>query len=139
MKMNKLTMQLAVAPQIGVEDIPAIKQKGFKTIICNRPDGEESGQQSQSKIKAAAEKHGLQFAYQPVINTQVSADETEIFAGYLDELPKPILAYCRTGTRSTVLWAMGQKEKRPVAEIVQLASQAGYDLSTVFSSKPTSN
>jgi sulfide:quinone oxidoreductase len=87
--------------QIVANDIPAISNAGFKTIICNRPDGEESNQQSFSDIEAV-------FWYFYNLSTchgrDVTDEDGREFERLLNSAVKPVLAYCRTGTRCTVLW-----------------------------------
>lgn len=130
MAINKVTENVSVAPQINVADVPEIAAKGFRTIICNRPDGEEFGQPSCSDIEAAANDHGLAFAVQPVVSGQMTADDVKRFRELLDSVEKPVLAYCRTGTRCTILWAFARAiDQQPIDEIIGAAGAAGYDLS----------
>lgn len=129
MKINKLNEEVSVAPQIDVEDIPAIAAAGFKTIICNRPDGEEFGQAVCGDVKAAAEAHGMTFSHQPVVSGQIAQDDIAAFKSLLDASAKPLLAYCRSGTRCAVLWALSQAETTPAEDILAATQKAGYDLS----------
>jgi sulfide:quinone oxidoreductase len=128
MTLNKLTDQLAVAGQIEAADIPGLAEQGIKAIICNRPDGEAMDQPSFHEIEAAAADHGIKLVYLPVLSSSISEADVEAFGKALEELPKPVLAYCRSGTRSTVLWSLSQAGKRPVEEILQAALEAGYDM-----------
>lgn len=120
----------SVSGQIGIEDVPQLKAQGIKTIICNRPDNEDAGQVEADKIKAAAEKNGVEFHFMPVISGQVAQEQGEEFARIVEAAAKPIHAYCRSGTRCTILWAISQllagKDKN---SIVESAASAGYDLS----------
>lgn len=129
MMINKLTEEVSVTPQINVEDIPAIAAAGFKTVICNRPDGEELGQTVCGDIKAAVEAHGMTFAHQPVVSGQIALDDVAAFKSLLDASAKPLLAYCRSGTRCAVLWAFSQAERTPAEDILAATQRAGYDLS----------
>ncbi len=129
MKINRIPTYLAIAPQIIKHDIDAIKTAGFKSIICNRPDGEDQDQPNHSELEVAAEHAGMQFRYQPVINTDVSSEDVAQFENYLKSLRGPILAYCRTGTRSTILWSLSQVNYRSISGILQLTQAAGYDIS----------
>lgn len=131
MKINSITSHVAASPQISAQDIEAIMTAGFKSIICNRPDGEDGDQPSHNEIKTAAESLGIQFIYQPVVNTKVSTEQVDEFGQYLQELPGPILAYCRTGTRSTTLWSLSQANQRSIPEIIELTKAAGYDMTAV--------
>lgn len=126
---NKVTDDISVAPQITVEDVPAIAAAGFKSIICNRPDGESSGQPRCEDVKAAAEAHGLTFSFQPVLSGRMSIEDVQAFKSLYQSAPKPILAYCRSGTRCTFLWAFSQAGNMATGDIIAAAGAAGYDLS----------
>lgn len=105
MELRRLSSNLSVSPQISVADIPALKQSGFRSVICNRPDGEEPGQTSFAEIEAAAGAAGLRAYYLPVISGGVEPKDAAAFGQALAELPGPVLAYCRSGARSAALWA----------------------------------
>jgi sulfide:quinone oxidoreductase len=95
-----LTPKLAVCPQISASDIPAAQEAGFKSIICNRPDGEDGPQQpSQTEVGTAAEAMGLTFAYHPVNSVGHTPEQALHMGALLGSLPTPILAYCRSGAR----------------------------------------
>lgn len=133
MKINKITTQVSASPQISSENITAIKAAGFKSIICHRPDGEDSDQQNQREIQAVAEKEGIAFKYQPIINVEsITSEDIEQFATYLHNLPEPVLIYCRTGTRSTSLWSLSQADKISISQIMKLTQRAGYNMSDVL-------
>ncbi len=132
MNINHLTKNVAVSPQITIADIATLKAIGFKSIICNRPDGEDSNQQSHQEIEIEADKNGLSFSYLPVINTAVSNGAIRQFKNDLKTLPPPILAYCRTGTRSATLWSFSQALERDIPEIIKRTKSAGYDMSSVI-------
>ncbi|MGO9482986.1 MAG: TIGR01244 family sulfur transferase [Rhodomicrobium sp.] len=129
MELHKLTEDLSVASQLDAADVPLIAAKGFRSIVCNRPDGEAMGQPAFGPVEAAARAAGLAVAYQPVPSNAVSDADGAAFGKLLEELPKPVLAYCRSGTRCTILWALSQAPRQPLNEIVQRAKAAGYDLS----------
>ena len=126
-----LTADLSVSPQITLADIPALAAAGFRSIICNRPDGEGPDQPLFVEVEHAAHEHGMQAFYLPAEPGKISDDQAAEFDQRMSSLPKPVLAYCRTGTRSTTLWALSQAERMPLPRILQLASTAGYDLSGV--------
>ena len=128
MELHKITEDLSVASQLDAADIPLIVAKGFRAIVCNRPDGEAMGQPPFGPVEAAARAAGMAVAYQPVPSNAVSDADGAAFGKLLEELPKPVLAYCRTGTRCTVLWALSQAPEQPFSEIVRRAKAAGYDL-----------
>ncbi|HLU14789.1 MAG TPA: TIGR01244 family sulfur transferase [Burkholderiaceae bacterium] len=100
-----LTDSFAVAPQLGPEDMQAVAQAGFKSVIINRPDGEGGAEQpSSSDVIAAAKAAGLTIEYQPVISGGMTEQDVLRFRELLQALPAPVLAYCRSGTRCTHLF-----------------------------------
>ena len=129
MELHKITEDLSVASQLGAADVPLIAAQGFRAIICNRPDGEAAGQPAFGAIEEAARAAGMKVAYQPVLSNAVSDADGAAFGKILEELPKPVLAYCRSGTRCTILWALSEAPKQPVGQIMLRAMRAGYDLS----------
>lgn len=126
-----VTDDFAVAPQIALEDLPAIKAAGYATIINNRPDGEAPDQPTSDEIAAQARELGLEYRYVPVVSGGLTMEDVAAFGAALEETPKPALAYCRSGTRSCTVWALSQKGEAPADEIMERAAQAGYDLSGV--------
>ncbi|WP_218142233.1 TIGR01244 family sulfur transferase [Aliiroseovarius sediminilitoris] len=106
--MKKLDDKVTVAPQITANDIPAIKAAGFTVVICNRPDGEEPGQPAWAEISAAAEAAGLATSFLPMSNREDAFAVMAEFQRVVDEAPGPVFAYCRTGTRSEILWMTAQ-------------------------------
>ena len=131
MDLKKITEKTAVSPQITTQDIAAIKEAGFRAIICNRPDGEGADQPSFEEIEAAAKKVGLEAAYVPVTSGKVRDEDVESFGAALKDLPRPVLAYCRTGTRSATLWSLHESKKRTMYEILAATKAAGYDMNGV--------
>jgi uncharacterized protein (TIGR01244 family) len=111
MDVRQITDSYSVSPQVTLDEIAAIKAAGFKTVICNRPDDEQPGQPSHEAIKAAVEAAGLAFRYIPVISGQMTMENVEDQAAALDEVEGPVLAYCRSGTRCTNLYAAIQQAK----------------------------
>lgn len=130
---KKLTDDLSVSPQILPGDVAELAAMGFKSIIDNRPDGEGSDQPSFAEIERAAKASGLTARYVPVESGKVSDADAVEFGAALAHMPKPILAYCRTGTRSTTLWALAEAGRMSMADILSKASAAGYDMSGVAS------
>ena len=131
MDLKKISEKTAVSPQITPQDMTAIKEAGFRAIICNRPDGEGVDQPSFEEIEAAAKKVGLEAAYVPVTSGKVRDEDVESFGAALKDLPRPVLAYCRTGTRSATLWSLHESKKRPMYEILAATKAAGYDMNGV--------
>ena len=132
MMLNKIIDDYVVSDQISEEDVEKLKNAGFKTIFCNRPDNEEENQITVKSIQDKVIKSGLNFVHQPVIGGQISQNDIDQFSDYYDEAEKPIFAYCRTGTRSSMLWALSESGKRPIDEILKLTSSAGYNLTNLF-------
>lgn len=110
MEIRQITEDYSVAPQIGLEHLPLIKAAGFKSVIANRPDAED-GAVPHDEIEAAARAEGLEFRYIPVISGQMTPQNVDDQAAALDELPKPVLAYCRSGARCTNLYALIQEKR----------------------------
>lgn len=106
MVQKKLNNEITVSPQISITDISRIKAEGFRSIICNRPDGEGPGQTKFVDIAAAAKSLGIQARHLPVQPGKVTPNDGKEFAKLMQELPKPIFAYCRTGMRCQSLWKL---------------------------------
>lgn len=111
MDIRQVTPDYSVSPQISASDVPAIAAAGFRSIICNRPDAEHPGDMPADQVKAAAEKAGLQFRYVPVVSGQITPNNVADHAAALKSLPGPVLAYCRSGARSTNLFGMAQQRR----------------------------
>lgn len=125
---RKVTDTMSVSQQIAADDVEAIKAAGFRSIICNRPDGEEPGQPDFAGIEQAAKASGLDIRYQPVASGGLCQEDVDAFAALAEALPAPILAYCRSGTRCIMLWALAESARRPMSEVLEMAKEAGYDL-----------
>lgn len=128
MDIRKIADRYCVTPQITPEDIAAIHAAGFETIICNRPDAEVPTELSAANMRAAAEAAGLEFHDLPLTHDSMTAQRIARQRAICAEADWPVLAYCASGTRCTVVWALGQTGHRPVGEIVSIAQSAGYDL-----------
>lgn len=130
MSFRTVTPDFSVAPQLAPEDVARAAAAGFKTLINNRPDGEAPDQMSHAEAEALAKAAGLEYRSLPFTMppTQPVVAAT---AALLADVPGPVLAYCRTGTRSVTAWALAQAlaGKRQPDEIIALADKAGYDLS----------
>ncbi|HLZ78955.1 MAG TPA: TIGR01244 family sulfur transferase [Sphingomonas sp.] len=123
---------LLVAGQIAPEDVATAAAQGVRTIINNRPDGEQPGQPSAAAIEAAATAAGIGYAHIPVDHSGFSMGQIEAMTAALAQ-PGPALAFCRSGTRSTFLWALarGLAGDEP-AEIAAKAANAGYDVAPLM-------
>ncbi len=127
MDIRQLTPRYFVSPQIAPLDIPALKEAGITRILCNRPDAEVPPSHQSDSIRAAAEAAGLHFAAQPLTHQTMIPDViAENTAKGLDT-DDVVLAYCASGTRSTIAWALAQAGKMPAEHIINTAANAGYD------------
>lgn len=129
-KFRPLSEGYFVAPQITPEDVRAAAAMGVTLVINNRPDGEEPGQVAGAEIEKAAKAAGLAYAAIPVRGSDISASQLDAFDAAISAADGPVLAFCRSGARSTLLRAMAlARAGSPVGEIVDSAAGAGYDLS----------
>lgn len=124
---HKLADGLSVAAQISVADIDSLATQGFRSVINNRPDGEVDDQPTSADLQAAALRAGLNYRHIPVVSGDLQQAQVSAFAEALTDLTPPVLAFCRSGTRSSTLWAL-QAEGTADA-ILNAALAAGYDLS----------
>ena len=131
MDVKSITPQLSVSAQIWASEMQALSEAGFKAIICNRPDGEGPDQPSFAEIAAAASQFGLQAQYLPAESGKVRDEDGKTFGQLLNKLPGPVLAYCRTGMRSTTLWALSQAGVTPLPQILEAAQKIGFDMKAV--------
>ena len=133
-----VTSEFAVSPQIWPVDIATARADGFRLIVNNRPDGEEAGQPTSAEIKAASEAAGLAYIHVPV-SGRPTREQIETESTALAVAGGPALAFCRSGTRSIMTWALGQLVSGAASrsELVNQAADAGYDLSAVLPSLPS--
>ena len=136
MQINTIDTEISVSPQITAADVAEIAKAGFKTIICNRPDGEGNDQPLFHEIEEAAGKRSIATHYLPVKSGVVSDDDAASFGKMLDAAPKPVLAYCRTGTRSVTLWSLSRAGKMALPDVLAKAKDAGYDMHGVSGALP---
>ena len=108
--LRQIAADVYVAPQLGPEAMAEVAALGFKSVVNNRPDFEHGpGQATSAQIEAAAQAAGLQYRFLPVDGGWQSPDEIAAFAKLLHELPHPLLAFCRSGARSTNLFMQAQR------------------------------
>lgn len=131
MDIRYIASDLSVSPQIMPEDLAALKQAGFRSIICNRPDGEAADQPLFAEIAHAALPFGIETYYLPAESGKVTDEQGVAFGKLLASMPKPTLAYCRTGMRSTTMWALSQASQQALPQIIAAARDAGFDLKGV--------
>jgi uncharacterized protein (TIGR01244 family) len=127
--LRRINDRVSVSPQISPDDVAALKAAGFTTIVNNRPDGEAPDQPDGAEIRAAAESAGLVYYDIPLGRDGVSQDMIDATKEALEASSGRVLCYCRSGTRSTTLWALSQAGSLPAGEIIAAAGQAGYDVS----------
>jgi len=128
-----VTADFAVAPQISPDDLVSIAASGFKRVISNRPDAEVPPQLSSATMAAAAAAAGLDYVHIPIVGMPSPAQVETLFAA-VEAADGPVLAYCRSGTRSITAWAIGQARHGDAAPqtLIALGQDAGYDLSSVL-------
>lgn len=126
MDIRQITPAYAVAPMIAPQDAQAIADAGYKTVICNRPDAEVTPDVQADAMRTAVEAAGMAFVVNPVTHQGLNM---EIVAAQMAAIGDgPALAYCASGTRSTIVWALGQAGQLSADEIIASAAQAGYDI-----------
>jgi uncharacterized protein (TIGR01244 family) len=128
MDIRPLTPNYNVAPQISSEDMPELVAAGITTIICNRPDSEVPAQLQAATIQAAAEAAGIRFEELELTHQTMTPANVARQRALIENAPGPVLAYCASGTRSSVIWALGQAGRIPTDEILASTSAAGYQL-----------
>ncbi len=130
-----LTDDIQVSPQISVDQVAVAKAQGVTMIINNRPDGEEPGAPQGPEIEAAAVAAGIEYVSIPVTHAGFSAPQVDAMIAALGKAQAgggKVLAYCRSGTRSTLLWSLAQaKQGANPAELTRVAANAGYDLTPI--------
>jgi uncharacterized protein (TIGR01244 family) len=129
---RKIDDRISVAPQITPWDVSEIARLGFVAIVNNRPDDEEPGQPDGAEIRAAAEAAGLSYTAIPITHAGFSHPQVAAMVAALDAAGGPVLAYCRSGTRSCNLWALATATAGgDPAELVAKGAGAGYDLAGI--------
>lgn len=116
----------AVTPQIDPDDLPQIAALGFTTIICNRPDGEVPHELSAEVLRAATEAAGLAFVDNPVISGGLTMENVTAQRSALDTANGPVLAYCASGNRSSVVWALANAGRKSTDELIEAGARHGY-------------
>lgn len=128
MQLKQVNTEFLVSEQITAQDMTTIAEQGIKTIICNRPDGEGIDQPNIIEIQQAATQHGITIEYLPVTSGQVTDEQAQAFKRIYQNAEKPLLAFCRTGTRSITLWALSQGREQNLEQTLLTAKTLGYDL-----------
>lgn len=129
---RQLSDRVFASPQIGLEEVAEAARMGIGLIVNNRPEGESDDQVPGSEIESAARAAGLDYVAIPVTHAGFSEGQMKAMAAALASTDKPVLAYCRSGTRSTLLWSLAQAAGGEDPEAIAGAAQrAGYDISPV--------
>ena len=128
MDIRPLTDSYAVSPQITQGDLATIKAAGYTTVIDNRPDAEISPDLHAGPMRAAAEALGLIFVINPVISGAMTMHNVTAQLAAIDASSGPVFAYCASGNRSSVVWALGQAGRRPTDDLIGLPARFGYQL-----------
>ena len=129
---RKLTDTIYVSPQIGLDEIAEAARIGIKLIINNRPEGESDDQLPGPEVEAAARTVGVDYVAIPVTHSGFSEPQVAAMAKALNEAEGPVLAYCRSGTRSTLLWALSEASQGGDPDaLTNMAAKAGDDANPV--------
>ena len=130
MPIYQLADQLYIAPQVTEADAQAAAALGIQTVICNRPDGEEENQPTAAQVQQWLSAQGIEhFEHQPVVAPQITAADVAAFQNLLKQAQQPVLAYCRTGTRCSLLWGYHQVQNGvSVVDVKAAAAKANVDL-----------
>jgi uncharacterized protein (TIGR01244 family) len=137
-QLRKVTDRLTVSPQIDADEARQAAAAGFVLIINNRPDGEVPGQPAGRDIEAAARSAGAEYLFLPVIGLP-TPEQAAAQARAVAEAEGPVLAFCRSGTRSITTWALGEQASGAALrqDLVRLARAAGYDLDPILPPDPS--
>jgi uncharacterized protein (TIGR01244 family) len=132
MQIRAIDDTISVSPQITPEDVAEIAAAGFTAIVNNRPDDEEGGQPEGEAIRAAAEAAGLRYTAIPITHAGFSGNQVDAMVAALEAAGGPVLAYCRSGTRSCNLWALAQARMGGHPDrLMAKAAATGYDLTGI--------
>lgn len=129
MDLRQIIDGYAVSPQLEPADMAALADQGVTTVICNRPDGENPPQLQAAAIQQAAEAAGLAFVFNPVVGGALTESNVDEQADAIAGSDGPVVAYCASGNRSTIVWALGVAGELPADDIIGRAAANGYDLS----------
>ena len=128
-EITSLSPAFAVAGQLDVADLAILASRGFKSVIANRPDGEGWGQPASADLEQLAAAAGLQFRYIPLRMADVlEPAAAEATRAAMTEMPAPILAFCKSGTRSAIAWAAAEVAQQPVETVIEALRQAKVDI-----------
>lgn len=128
MDLRLITPHYFVSPQIAVEDVPALAEAGFTLVICNRPDAEVPPSHQAASLRAAVLAAGLRFEELPLTHQTMTPDNIARHRGLIEGAEGKVLAYCASGTRSSVIWSLGQAGRQSADDILAATARAGYQL-----------
>lgn len=128
MDIRPLTPDYAVSPQISPADLPAIKAAGYTVVINNRPDAEIAPELQDQPMRTAAEALGLTFVTNMVIGGAWTMENVAAQRAAMDAATGPVFAYCQSGNRCSIVWALAEAGNRPVEELVGIPARFGYQL-----------
>ena len=128
MDIRHLTATYAVSPQIGPEDVATLKAQGFATVICNRPDREIPGDIHAAVIGPLVEAAGMVFVDNPVTGGALTMDNVAAQGAAIAEAQGPVFAYCASGNRSSIVWALSQAGTQSADELIGAGARFGYQL-----------
>jgi sulfide:quinone oxidoreductase len=128
----ELSPGLSAAGALDTADLEALAASGVRTIVNNRPDGEDSGQLPAADARRLAEAHGIAYHHIPVTAASLSRADVDAFAAVLRSAPQPVVVHCRSGTRSTLLWALTRlDEGADPATLIDAAARHGIDIAAL--------
>ena len=125
---RKLSETYSVSPQISPEDVAALRDAGFVMVLCNRPDEENPPALQSDAMRQAVEAEGLRFAVLPLTHQTMNAENILKQQEIVASAGGPVLAYCASGTRCTVIWALGNAQDMGADAVIETAREAGYDI-----------
>lgn len=128
MDIRPLTDTYSVTPQIVAEDIPAIAAAGFTTVICNRPDGENPADLAAEALRPLIEAAGLKLVVNPVVGGALTMENVDAQRAALDGASGKVLAYCASGNRSSIVWALANAGRMPVDDLIAPGARYGYQV-----------
>lgn len=128
MDIRQITPRFFAAPQISPDDLPQIAATGVVRVVCNRPDEEVPPSHCAEEMEAAARAAGLDFVVQPLTHQSMTPEVIDANLLHITDCDGPVLAYCASGTRTTIAWALGMAGKMPTDDILAAARAGGYEL-----------
>lgn len=128
MEIRPITTRYAVSPQITVEDVPAIAEAGFVKVICNRPDVEVPAIMQSDAIGEAVRAAGMEYEVLELTHQTMTPENARRQRDLAESCDGPVLAYCASGTRCSVVWALGQCDRMSTDDILTATTNAGYQL-----------